>query len=366
MKFPLLVCLIVAGVVAGPIQMAKAADPSSYVKADTWAETVAKTAAKLSKPTASEVHAVRLMLRRDFTAITNSFFQKNDSFAKWIAAENPDEVVAVGAAIQGGVLSGEVKDILLLDVTPLSLGIETLGGIMTKLVERNTTIPTRKSRVYTTATDNQPEVEIHILQGERPMARDNKSLGRFHLSGIPPAPARIPQIEVTFDIDANGILNVSAQEKATGTKQSITISGSGSLNRDEIDRMVREAEMNAENDRKTQELIELKNNSEKLIYSVEKALKDLGDKVEEARKSAINEKVEELRKALNGEEQEPIQTAFNSLESEFHSLSEELYKHTAAAADASEQVQEEREPAGTGARGGSDGEVIDAEFKEEK
>ena len=279
---------------------------------------------------------------------------------------NPDEVVAVGAAIQAGVLGGEVKNIVLLDVTPLSLGVETQGGIFDKLIERNTTIPTRKSRVYTTATDNQPEVEIHILQGERPMARDNKSLGRFHLSGIPPAPARIPQIEVTFDIDANGILNVSAQEKATGTKQSITISGSGSLNRDEIDRMVREAEMNAENDRKTQELIELKNNSEKLIYSVEKALKDLGDKVEEARKSAINEKVEELRKALNGEEQEPIQTAFNSLESEFHSLSEELYKHTAAAADASEQVQEEREPAGTGARGGSDGEVIDAEFKEEK
>ena len=277
---------------------------------------------------------------------------------------NPDEVVAVGAAIQAGVLGGEVKNIVLLDVTPLSLGVETQGGIFDKLIERNTTIPTRKSRVYTTASDNQSEVEIHILQGERPMARDNKSLGRFHLSGIPPAPARVPQIEVTFDIDANGILNVNAQEKATNAKQSITISGSGSLNRDEIDRMVREAEMNAETDRKSQELIELKNKSEQLIYGVEKSLKDLGDKVDEGRRSAIQEKIETLRKVVVGDSQDEIQAAFTSLESESHALAEELYKHASAAADNSEQP---RETAGTGGRGGSaDGEVIDADFREEK
>jgi molecular chaperone DnaK len=277
---------------------------------------------------------------------------------------NPDEVVAVGAAIQAGVLGGEVKNIVLLDVTPLSLGVETQGGIFDKLIDRNTTIPTRKSRTYTTATDNQPEVEIHILQGERPMARDNKSLGRFHLSGIPPAPARIPQIEVTFDIDANGILNVSALEKGTGSKQSITISGSGNLNRDEIDRMVAEAEMNAEQDRKLQDLADEKNKAEQLIYGVEKSMRELGDKVDEARKTAVQEKIEALRKVLPGEDLEAIRAAFTALEGDSHALAEELYKDASKAADASEEG--EREPAGTGARGGSDGDVIDAEFKEEK
>src|SRR5580704_2646046 len=238
---------------------------------------------------------------------------------------NPDEVVAVGAAIQAGVLGGEVKNIVLLDVTPLSLGVETQGGIFDKLIDRNTTIPTKKSRVYTTAVDNQPEVEIHILQGERPMARDNKSLGRFHLAGIPPAPARVPQIEVTFDIDANGILNVSALEKGTGSKQSITITGSGNLNRDEIERMVHEAEMNADTDKKQQDFIELKNKSESLAYQTEKTLREAGDKVDEATRQSATEKIEELRKAVNAGEEAEIQAAFNALETESHAIAEKLY-----------------------------------------
>ena len=267
---------------------------------------------------------------------------------------NPDEVVAVGAAIQAGVLGGEVKNIVLLDVTPLSLGVETQGGIFDKLIDRNTTIPTKKSRIYTTAVDNQPEVEIHILQGERPMARDNKSLGRFHLAGIPPAPARVPQIEVTFDIDANGILHVSAQEKGTGAKQSITISGSGNLNRDEIEKMVREAEMNAEADREAQEFIELKNKAESLAYQTEKTLKDAGDKVDEASRQAATERIEELRKALTGDNKVEIEAAFSALETESHKIAEKLYQEAEAAANVSEG-----KPA-------HDGDVIDAEFKEEK
>ena len=272
---------------------------------------------------------------------------------------NPDEVVAVGAAIQAGVLGGEVKNIVLLDVTPLSLGVETQGGIFDKLIERNTTIPTKKSRVYTTAADNQPEVEIHILQGERPMARDNKSIGRFHLAGIPPAPARVPQIEVTFDIDANGILNVSALEKGTGSKQSITITGSGNLNRDEIERMVQEAEMNADNDRKQQEMIELKNKSESLAYQTEKTLREAGDKIDESARQSATEKIEALRKALNAEDEAEIQAAFNALEAESHAIAEKLYTAASAAADASEQP-------GAGASGTPNEEVIDAEFKEAK
>ena len=274
---------------------------------------------------------------------------------------NPDEVVAIGAAIQAGVLGGEVKNIVLLDVTPLSMGVETQGGIFDKLIDRNTTIPTKKSRVYTTAVDNQPEVEIHILQGERPMARDNKSLGRFHLGGIPPAPARVPQIEVTFDIDANGILNVTAQEKGTGQKQSITITGSGSLNKEEIERMVREAEMNADADRKAQELIELKNKSEQLIYSTEKTLREAGEKIGEAQRQSAQEKVEELRKTLQGDDEGEIQTAFSLLETESHAIAEVLYKAASEAAD----VSEEQPTAGVAADKGGD-DVIDAEFKEEK
>ncbi|MEA2553537.1 MAG: molecular chaperone DnaK [Fimbriimonadaceae bacterium] len=280
---------------------------------------------------------------------------------------NPDEVVAVGAAIQAGVLGGEVKNIVLLDVTPLSLGVETQGGIFDKLIERNTTIPTKKSRIYTTAADSQPEVEIHILQGERPMARDNKSLGRFHLSGIPPAPARVPQIEVTFDIDANGMLHVSAQEKATGQKQSITITNSGNLNREEIERMVREAEMNAESDRQAQELIEVRNKSEQLIYSTERTLRGAGDKIDGLQKTNAQEKIEELRKVLNGEDADAIQAAFAELERESHAIAEQLYKASSEAGSGSaEATSHEEEPVGAGARSGGSDDVIDAEFKEEK
>ena len=267
---------------------------------------------------------------------------------------NPDEVVAIGAAIQAGVLGGEVKNIVLLDVTPLSLGVETQGGIFDKLIDRNTTIPTKKSRVYTTAADNQPEVEIHILQGERPMARDNKSLGRFHLAGIPPSPARVPQIEVTFDIDANGILHVSAQEKGTGAKQSITITGSGNLNRDEIERMVREAEMNAEADQQFQELAELKNKADSLATQTEKTLRDAGDKVDEATRQSATEKIEAVRKAVVSGFEEEIKTTYADLEQLSHSIAEKLYAASGAEGGVTENTE-------------ADGEdVIDAEFKEEK
>jgi molecular chaperone DnaK len=273
---------------------------------------------------------------------------------------NPDEVVAIGAAIQAGVLGGEVKNIVLLDVTPLSLGVETQGGIFDKIIERNTTIPTRKSRIYTTAVDNQPEVEIHILQGERPLAKDNKSLGRFHLAGIPPAPARVPQIEVTFDIDANGILNVSAQDKATGNQQSIRITGSGNLNRDEIDRMIKEAELNAEADRKAQERAELKNKSDQLCYSTEKTIRELGDKISEADRGRIEDKIRTLRQAVADDDEQAMRDAFNDLEQETHQLAEHLYQETASTA-----AEPPREEAGVGAATG-EGDVIDAEFKEEK
>jgi molecular chaperone DnaK len=274
---------------------------------------------------------------------------------------NPDEVVAIGAAIQAGVLGGEVKNIVLLDVTPLSLGVETQGGIFDKIIDRNTTIPTKKSRTYTTAVDNQPEVEIHILQGERPMANDNKSLGRFHLAGIPPAPARVPQIEVTFDIDANGILNVSAQEKGTGQKQAITITGSGNLNRDEIDRMVHEAEANADNDRQAQEFIELKNKSESLAYQTEKTLREGGEKIDESSRTDATEKIEALRKVLQSDDTAEIQAAFNALETVSHKIAEQLYQAASTAADASEQGAPE-----PGNSDASNEDVIDAEFKEEK
>ncbi len=274
---------------------------------------------------------------------------------------NPDEVVAVGAAIQAGILGGEVKDIVLLDVTPLSLGVETMGGVMDKVIERNTTIPTKKSRTYTTAADNQSEVEIHVLQGERPLAHQNKTLGRFHLTGIPPAPARVPQVEVTFDIDANGILNVSAKDLATGNLQKITISGSGSLNRDEIDRMVKEAEANADADAQERENIEIKNKAEQLCFNVERSLRDAGDKVGEAEKTSIEDKVRELRAALGTEDSERIKEATNDLEQASYKLAEALYQQGSSES----QPEEERVEAGVGAASAGD-EVIDAEFKEDK
>ncbi|MCC6402535.1 MAG: molecular chaperone DnaK [Fimbriimonadaceae bacterium] len=273
---------------------------------------------------------------------------------------NPDEVVAVGAAIQAGVLGGDVRDILLLDVTPLSLGVETQGGVTDKLIERNTTIPTKKTRVYTTAVDNQTEVTINVLQGERPMAKDNKSLGQFNLSGIPPAPARTPQVEVTFDIDANGMLNVNAKELATGNEQKITITGSGNLSRDEIDRMVTEAESNAERDAELRENADAKNEADRLVSIVEKAVKDLGEKVEESERADIQEKIEAVKSAKEREDFEGLKEAMAALEQASHSLTERLYKEAAPSG-----AEEEPVGAGVGA-GAKDEDVIDADFKEEK
>ncbi len=244
---------------------------------------------------------------------------------------NPDEVVAVGAAIQAGILAGEVKDVLLLDVTPLSLGVETLGGVMTKLIERNTTIPTKKSEVFSTAADSQPSVEIHVLQGEREMAKDSRTLGNFHLDGIPPAPRGVPQIEVTFDIDANGILNVSAKDKATGKAQNITITASSGLEKDEVEKMVQDAEAHAEEDKKRRELIDDRNQADNLAYSIEKMLNENRDKVEEAEAKAIEESIAELRKATEGEDREAIKAAMEALTQKSHKLAEELYKQQAPA-----------------------------------
>jgi molecular chaperone DnaK len=274
---------------------------------------------------------------------------------------NPDEVVAVGAAIQAGVLGGEVKGLVLLDVTPLSLGVETLGGITDILIERNTTIPTKKSRIYTTAQDNQQEVEIHVLQGERSRAADNKDLGRFHLMGIPAAPRGIPQIEVTFDIDANGILNVKAQDKATGKEQTITITGSGNLNREEIDRMVEEAQRFAGEDQEAKEAQEVKNGADSLAYQVEKLLSDVGDKISDDERTRIQEKIGALRAANAGDDLDEIRAKKSDLEQESHALSQRLYEQ---ASQQSAETQE-GEPVGAAASA-NEGEVIDAEFNENK
>lgn len=241
---------------------------------------------------------------------------------------NPDEVVAIGAAIQGGVLTGEVKDVLLLDVTPLSLGIETLGGVMTKLIESNTTIPTRKSEVFSTASDSQPSVEIHVLQGERPMARDNKSIGRFHLDGIPPAPRGIPQIEVTFDIDANGILNVSAKDKGTGKSQQIRIEASSGLSEAEIKRMKEEAEANAENDRKAKEEVDKVNSADAMIFQTEKQLKEFGDKLPAEKKAPIESALNDLKEAHKNRNFAGIDASLAALNTAWQAASEEMYKAT--------------------------------------
>jgi molecular chaperone DnaK len=272
---------------------------------------------------------------------------------------NPDEVVGVGAAIQAGVLGGDVKDILLLDVTPLTLSIETLGQVATPLIERNTTIPTRKSQVFSTASDNQNQVEIHVLQGERPMAKDNKSLGKFILDGIPPAPRGVPQIEVTFDIDANGILKVTAQDKATGRSQNITITASSGLSDAEVEKMRKEAEEHAADDAKRKGLIEAQNNADSAIYTAEKALKDLGDKVDDNLKNKVEEAVKKVRGVIESDDAEAINKATEELMEVVQGMGAAAYQQGAPPMDGAPG-----EEADSSSKGSDDEDVVEGEFKE--
>jgi molecular chaperone DnaK len=271
---------------------------------------------------------------------------------------NPDEVVAVGAAVQGGVLAGDVKDVLLLDVTPLSLGIETLGSVMTKLIEKNTTIPTKRSQVFSTAADSQPQVEIHVLQGEREMARDNRTLGRFILDGIPPAPRGVPQIEVTFDIDANGILSVHAKDQASAKEQSIRIEGSGGLSKDEIKRMVSEAEAHAGEDRQRRDVIEKRNALDSLLYQAGKTLTENADKISADEKQKVEAAIAEARGHLESDDVAALDAARQRVEQSLHAVAEALYKAQAAGGAAGEGAPK------SGSSGGDD--VVDAEYTEEK
>jgi len=276
---------------------------------------------------------------------------------------NPDEVVALGAAIQGGVLKGDVKDVLLLDVTPLSLGIETLGGVMTRLIEKNTTIPTRKSQVFSTAADNQPAVSIHVLQGEREMAANNRTLGRFELVGIPPAPRGVPQIEVTFDIDANGIVNVSAKDLATAKEQSIKITASSGMSKDEVNQAIRDAEAHAEEDRKKKEVIEARNHADSMIYATEKSLKELGDKVDAGTRSKVEEATAALKKAMESENVDEIKRLSEELTQASHKLAEAMYQQASQKEQPQGGAQAGDQATGASAR---DDDVVDADFEEVK
>jgi molecular chaperone DnaK len=268
---------------------------------------------------------------------------------------NPDEVVAIGAAIQGGVLRGDVKDVLLLDVTPLTLAIETAGGIATPMIPRNTTIPTRKSQIFSTFSDNQPGVEIKVLQGERPMSRDNKNLGTFHLDGIPPAPRGVPQVEVTFDIDANGILNVSAKDLGTGKEQKISITGSSGLTKEEVEKLRQDAEAHAEEDRKAREAVEIRNNADNLAYQSEKQLREIGDKLSADQKQGLEDAIKKVRDNLAGENIDAIKQATEELQSRFQSISADLYKQASAG--------QATPPPESGEAGKGDEKVVDADFE---
>ena len=275
---------------------------------------------------------------------------------------NPDECVAIGAAIQAGVLGGEVDGLLLLDVTPLSLGVETMGGVMTKIIDRNTTIPTKKSQIFSTAADNQTQVEINVLQGEREFARDNKQLGLFALTGIAPAMRGVPQIEVTFDIDANGIVNVSAKDLGTGAEQKITISNSTSMSKDDIDKAVKEAEAFAAEDKKKKEEVEARNAADQMVYQTEKSMNEFGDKVTQADKDSVNPKLDALKEALKGTDVEAIKKAQEELQTAFYAVAERIYKEQGAAAQQAEAAQTDVQGEGTNAAGGSDDNVVDADY----
>ena len=318
--------------------------------------------AGIDKGAINEIVMVGGMTRMPLVlSIVEKFFGKKPN-----VSVNPDEVVAMGAAVQAGVLQGDVKDVLLLDVTPLSLGIETLGGVMTKLIERNTTIPTNKTQTFSTAADNQSSVEIHVLQGEREFSKDNKTLGRFILDGIPPSPRGIPQIEVAFDIDANGILSVTAKDQATGKEQKITITASTGLSDEEIEKMKQDAEAHAEEDKKKKEVVELKNNAESMVYTTEKMLKDYADKVDEEKLKPVHEKLEALKAVKDGDDTEAIKKAADELGEAAQVIGTEMYQkeqEAAAAAGAAEGQQQEQPAEGEAKK--DDG-PIDAEFEEKK